>query len=176
MEVRTNLFKKKKNNNPKTCQKEGEASITSSGSSCQDNAKESALYKQREGQQRPCPPPALPEHSLHRDVPALSPLLPPPPWKCSRERGARGENSPDPHPSSWLSPAAPKGEAPALVIRPQGSTWWPCGQQGKGCHHHGSQSPHTQPQGHILGQTPPRAPGTKVGVGSFQWVPGARPR
>lgn len=69
------------------------------------------------------------------------------------------EPPPDP-PQLLAFPCSPKFEAPAFTIQvphPQRGTWWPWGQQGKGCHHHGSQCPHVQPQRHLLGKTLPKS-------------------
>lgn len=118
MEVRTNLFKKKKKN--QTCKKEGEASITSSGSSCQDSAKEISFIQQRErgsrrgpGLSPPRASPALHEQcptKVHRH-PGTRPPSPSTTIKVQQGEGGEGLAPTQTTPAlacSWPSPAGCK--------------------------------------------------------------------
>lgn len=101
-------LRKKKTKKPKTCQKEGEASITSSGSSCQDNAKESALYNRERGAAE-----AAVTSSPARALPAQGHSSPQPPSpsttiKVQQGEGSQGWNLPRPLPQLLAFPHSPK--------------------------------------------------------------------
>jgi len=177
MEVRTNLFQKKNQTKtkPPICKKEGEASITSSGSSCQDSAKEISFIQQRKGQQegpKAVPPP--------RASPALLELLPAkvhqhpgtrpssPSTTIEVQQGEGGEGLPFPQTTPapacpWPSPAGHETQnasAHSMIQLPrrQGATGWPEDQRGRGSHHHGSQQPHARsPRGTSWGKTLPES-------------------